>query len=159
MCKCILVCDREDTEQFFVCIVLLRILFPDLFHFILFTLHLFSFLTCKEDTCACSCFSCCGCCSCGCATEVYACGYCSYYCCHTASNRTVECRFVVVELYPCICRYQDVYACGCCSVVCFVISFHRYVLECVGRIHTQFQRTAVCRYFVCIEGLFSSSST
>lgn len=44
MCKCILVCDREDTEQFFVCIVLLRILFPDLFHFILFTLHLFSYL-------------------------------------------------------------------------------------------------------------------
>ncbi len=43
MCKCILACDREDTEQFFVCIVLLRILFPDLFHFILFTLHLFFF--------------------------------------------------------------------------------------------------------------------
>ena len=44
MCKCILVCDREDTEQFFVCIVLLRLLFPDLFHFILFTLHLSSYL-------------------------------------------------------------------------------------------------------------------
>lgn len=45
MCKCILVCDREDTEQFFVCIVLLRILFPDLFHlsYLLF-IFFFSYL-------------------------------------------------------------------------------------------------------------------
>ena len=117
----------------------------------LFTLHLFLF-SCKEEQRACSCFSCYGCCSCGCATEVYACGYCSCHCCHTAQSYH-RCRFVV-ELYPLYLQIPGRLRLRVVASLFALSCFYRYSFRCVGRIHTQFQRTAICRYFVCIEGLF-----